>query len=702
MKKEIFTTQIGGKELKVEINDFAGQASGSGFIQYGDTVVLGAATMAKNEKEGMDFFPLSVEYEERFYAAGKIFGSRYMRREGRPSDEAVLTARLIDRTIRPLFPDYLKREIQVVSTCLSWDTENDPDIVAIMSASIALSLSDIPWMGPIAAVRIGKIDENFIINPSYKEREASEIDMVLVGLEENDEIIINMIEADAKEADEKSFIEAVRFAKPLIKNLIDFQKDIRLKLGKEKIKIAEPISNVELEKEIKQFLGKRLEETINNKDKTKRNELTETLKKELADFIMKSKQDEKKAVYAKNFFEKEKGRITCENILQLEKRPDGRGIDEIREINCYAGILPRTHGSALFSRGQTKVLSIVTLGAPGDAKLIEGVEFIGKKRFLHHYNFPPYSVGETKPMRGPGRREIGHGMLAERALMSVIPNVDDFPYTVRIVSEVLSSNGSSSMASVCGSCLALMDAGVPIKEPVAGISIGLFEDKKGNYKILTDIQGAEDHDGLMDFKVAGTKKGITAIQVDVKNRGLSEKIIGEALERARTARIIILEKIQQVLEKPREKLSQFAPKILTTQINPEKIREVIGPGGKIIHSIMEECDVEIDIEESGKIFVTAEKEESAQKAIEWINNITREVKTGEIFKGKVVRILDFGAFVEILPNQQGMVHISQLADKRVNKVEDVVKIGDLISVKVISIDEQGRINLSLKDAKGIN
>jgi len=695
MEKEIFKTQIGSKELKIEINDFAGQASGSGFVQYGDTVVLGVATMSKNEKEGLDFFPLSVEYEERFYAAGKIFGSRYMRREGRPSDEAVLTARLVDRTIRPLFPDYLKREVQVVSTCLSWDAENDPDVVAILSASIALSLSDIPWMGPIATVRIGKLDGNLIINPSYKERVASEMDIVLVGLEEKGEIIINMMEADAKEIDEKSFMEAVRFAKPFIKNLIDFQKEISSKLGKEKVNIAEPIRDIELEKKIKEFLGEKLKQAISIEDKTERNSLLDNLKKSLADFIM----DDKKVVYAKNFFEKERREITCENILKFGKRPDGREIEEIRKIDCYAGVLPRTHGSALFSRGQTKVLSIITLGAPGDAKLIEGVEFIGKKRFLHHYNFPPYSVGEVKPMRGPGRREIGHGMLVERALMGIIPSVDDFPYTIRIVSEVLSSNGSSSMASVCGSCLALMDAGVPIKDPVAGISIGLFEDEKGNYKILTDIQGAEDHDGLMDFKVAGTKKGITAIQVDVKNHGLSEKIIEEALERARKARLVILEKIQQVLEKPREKLSQFAPKILTTQINPEKIREVIGPGGKIIHSIMEECDVEIDIEESGKIFVTAEKEEAAQKAIEWINNITREVKVGEIFKGKVVRILDFGAFVEILPNQQGMVHISQLDDKRVNKVEDVVKIGDLISVKVISIDDQGRINLSLKETK---
>lgn len=694
-----YKLDVGGRELKIEVNNLAEMASGSCFLQYGDTVLLATAVMSKQEMKDVGFFPLTVDYEERFYAAGKIMGSRYIRRESRPTDEAILTARLIDRAIRPLFPNGFLREIQVVATCLSWDKENDPDILGLIGASLALSISEIPWSGPVACLRIGQKNSKFLLNPTYEEREKSDLDLVLAGIEKNGQILINMIEAEAQEADEKTILEACEFARPELKRIIDFQNKIADTLGTKKIVLEKPAPDLDLEKEIAGFLADRLEKSLFQKGKAERMEDVNELKDKLVFFVQEKYSDAAKTKYAKEFFEKEINRLVHEKAIKQEKRVDGRKLNEIREISAEAGLLPTTHGSGLFCRGQTKTLSILTLGAPGDVKLLEGMEIIGKKRFMHHYNFPPYSTGEVKPIRSPSRRDIGHGMLVEKALLPVVPSFDVFPYTIRIVSEILSSNGSTSMASCSSSSLALMDAGVPILAPVAGISIGLMTDqKKSDYKLLADIQGPEDHHGDMDFKVAGTEKGITAIQMDVKIEGITEKILADALNLAKKIRLQILDKMAEILPKPRPQLSPFAPRILTLQINPEKIREVIGPGGRVINKIIDECGVLIDIEDSGLVFVTAGKEEAAQKAISWIKNITREVKVGEVFQGQVKRILDFGAFVEILPNQEGLIHISKLAPYRVRKVEDVVRIGDVVPVKVVSIDEQGRINLSLLQA----
>jgi polyribonucleotide nucleotidyltransferase len=695
MKGEIFNLLVGKKNLEVIINNLAERASGSCFVRYGDTLVLVTTTMSENEKDS-DFFPLTVEYEEKFYAAGRILGSRFIRREGRPQDEAILTARLIDRAIRPLFPECFFREVQVIATCLSWDKENDPDILGLLGASISLGISPILWNGPVGVVRIGKINNEIILNPTYEEREKGDLDIVFAGVERNGEILINMIEAGAKEVSEDDILLAYKKAEPEIKKIINFQKDIFKKFGKEKITLN-IVDDVDLKHQLKNFLGNRIEEIIFSKDQKQKNIKIDTLKKEVLEFIEDRYPGENKGKSAMAILEEEIKRVVHEKAVLENKRADGRGLEDIRDISCDVGLLPRTHGSGLFCRGQTKVLSILTLGSPGDVKILEGMEFIGKKRFMHHYNFPPYSAGEVKPLRGPGRREIGHGMLVEKALSPIIPSFDKFPYTIRIVSEILSSNGSTSMASCSSASLALMDAGVPIKGAVAGISIGLMSLGNGSYKLLVDIQGPEDHYGDMDFKIAGTKNGVTAIQLDVKIDGITLQMIKESLFLAKKSRNEILNKMSQIIPAPRQQLSPFAPVILTLQINPDKIREVIGPGGKVINKIIEDCGVLIDIEDNGMIFVTAEKEEAAEKAISWIKNITREIKVGEIFDGQVKRILDFGAFVEILPGQEGLIHISKLSSHRINKVEDVVKIGDIVKVKVINIDEQGRINLSLLD-----
>jgi len=710
-EKTVFKMEVGGKELKVIISNLAEQASGNVLVQYGDTLVLATAVMSDFVREGIDFFPLTVEYEERFYAAGKILGSRYIRRESRPSDEAILTARFIDRAIRPRFPKNLKREVQIVVTCLSWDGENDPDIIGLIAASLALSISNIPWAGPLSCLRVGRKEEKFVLNPTYTEREKKELDLSLaaisspiakfLGNKSDDDILINMIEGEGNEVDKEIIIEAVDFAKPYLKKLIDFQKEIAEKIGKEKTVIEGPAKDTELENEINGFLAGKLEKAVFHGGEGKGAEGLDILKEDLIAFIKEVYPEplEKKVGYTKEYFENKVDVLIHKNILESGKRPDGRKFDEIRKIQTEVGLLPRTHGSGLFVRGKTKALSILTLGAPGDVRILEGMEITGKKRFMHHYNFPPYCSGEIKPMRGPGRREIGHGMLAEKALMPLVPVFDDFPYTIRIVTEILSSNGSTSMASVSSSSLALMDAGVPIKRSAAGIAIGMVHDYKGNYKILTDIQGPEDHHGDMDFKIAGTENGITAVQMDVKTDGIGDEILKEALEIGGKARIKILDEMSKSISEPKKELSPYAPRIIILQINPAKIREVIGPGGKVINAIIGECGVSIDIEDSGKIFVTAEREDAGEKAVNWIKNITREVKVGEFFHGKVTRILNFGAFVEILPGQEGLVHISELAPYRVVKVEDIVKVGDIIPVKVISIDEQGRINLSLKEAK---
>jgi len=698
-----FKIKIGERDLTAEFQNLAERASGSCFLQYGDTLVLTTVVMSGQEAKGMGFFPLTVEYEERYYAAGKIKGPRYIKREGRPSDEAICNARLIDRTIRPLFPKNLNREVQVVNTILSWDGQNDPDILGLMASSLALTTSAVPWSGPVVAARIGRVDDKFILNPTYEERSKSQMDLILAGTRENGQFLINMIEGSFEEVEEKLITEALNFARPYLKELFGFQNEIAEKMGREKFILPTPESDPELEKEIKDFLAEKLETALYQKDSVEPLGKVSDVKEELLYFIENKYPGPPagggKIQYVQDIFENEVNNLIHQKIINEEKRPDGRKLDEVRQLQCQAGLLPRTHGSGLFSRGQTKSLSILTLGAPGDHQLLEGMEIVGKKRFMHHYNFPPYSVGEVRPMRGPGRRDIGHGMLTEKTLLPLIPSIEDFPYTIRVVSEILSSNGSTSMASVSSSSLALMDAGVPIKRPAAGVAMGLMAGEKGNYKILTDIQGPEDHHGDMDLKIAGTEKGITAAQMDVKIKGIDEKIMSQALERAKKARQQILNEMVKVLDKPRPKLSPFAPRILTLQINPEKIREVIGPGGRVIHEIMGECQVSIDIEETGKIFITAEEEEAAEKAVAWIKNITREVKVGEIFQGKIKRILAFGAFAEILPGQEGLIHISELAPFRVNKVEDIVKIGDVVPVKVISIDEQGRINLSLKQAK---
>ncbi|MDD3399847.1 MAG: polyribonucleotide nucleotidyltransferase [Candidatus Pacebacteria bacterium] len=693
-----FKKKIGDKELTVEIRDLAQKANGSCMVRYGDTVVLATAVMSDYEREGIDFFPLTVEYEEKFYAAGKILGSRFIRRETKPSDEAILTARSIDRAIRPRFPKHLRREIQVVVTCLSWDGENDPDTIGLLAASIALSISDIPWMGPISTVRVGRTDDEFILNPTYEQRGKANLEFLIAGMEGEKDFLINMIEFEGEEAKEDSILAAYQFAKPQLKELVELQKEIVKKLGKEKAEIPAPPKDEALENDINEYLGNKIEEILYKEKGNQGMENINGLKKELIYYIEGKYPSMGKEKYVNSYFEEKLNETIHENIIKKDRRPDGRKLDEIRTLGTEVGLLPRTHGTGLFMRGETKALSILTLGSPGDVRLLEGMEIRGKKRFMHHYNFPPYSSGEVKPMRGPGRREIGHGMLAEKALFPLVPDIEKFPYTIRAVTEILCSNGSSSMASVSAACLAMMDAGVPVKSTAAGIAVGLMSDSSGNYKLVADIQGPEDHHGDMDFKVAGTKEGVTAIQMDVKVEGISEKIMEEALELAKKSREHIIKEMEKTLPEPRKEMSPWAPRIYTFSIKPDKIREVIGPGGKIINEIIDKCEVSIDIEDDGKVFVTGEKDEAAKKAVEWIKNIVREVEVGEVFQGKVKRIMNFGAFVEILPGQEGLVHISQLADRRVEKVEDVVNVGDIVPVKVISIDEQGRINLSRKEA----
>jgi len=683
MKTKKFKIKLADKELEVEINDLTENANGACFSRMGETTLL-STVLSSDKEKNLGFFPLTVEYQEKYYAAGKILGSRFIRRESRPTEEAVLTSRVIDRSVRPLFPKKFKNEVQLINTCLSWDKENDPDVPALIGSSVALTISDIPWNGPIGAVRVGYVDEKFILKPTYEEREKSAFDLLLTGVKEENEILINMIEADAHETPEKILLEAIDFAVPYLKELIEFQEEIKKEFGKEKMRIKEEPRVADFETEIKKFLA----------EKIKLNDMKQT-SAELEQFVKeKYPREEEKINYAKSILEEEAELLLTNNILEKDQRPDGRKLEEIRPIEIKVGVLPRTHGSALFIRGGTKALSILTLGAPGDMKILEGMEIISKKRFMHQYNFPPFSSGEVAPLRAPSRREIGHGMLAERALLHLVPPFDEFPYTIRIVTEILSSNGSTSMASTCAACLALMDAGVPIKSPVAGISLGLVK-KDEKYKILTDIQGPEDHYGDMDFKVTGTENGVTAIQLDVKIEGLTKDMIKESLERGRKARNEILEKMKKTMAEPRKELSSYAPRVLTLKIDPEKIRLVIGPGGKVIQEIIAECGVVIDVEETGKIYITAEQEDNAKKAYEWINGLTREAKIGETFQGKVNKILPFGAFVEILPGQDGMIHISNLSKKRVKKVEDVVNVGDMVSVKVINVDKLGRIDLSL-------
>lgn len=694
-----FSIMMGDKEITVEINGLADQANGSAVVRYGDTMVLTTAVMAKKEKPDMGFFPLMVDYEEKYYAAGKIKGPRYIKRETRPSDEAVCNARQIDRSIRPLFDDRLKNEVQTIATVLSWDAQNEPDIISLFGISTALVVSDIPWQGPTASVRVGYINGNYVLNPTYEQREANEIDVVFAGVERDGEILANMIEGSFNEIREEVILGAFAFAKPHIKQLLDFQNKIAGACGKPKAKLPDN-TNEKLERELRDFIGSDLKNALYQPEKSARGQAMEAVKSKLEEYAAESYADDaEKLKLAKKFYEKEIDRVLHETVMETGKRPDGRTPEQLRALSAKVGVIPRAHGSGLFQRGETKALSVATLGAPGDQQLLDGMEITGKKRFLHHYNFPPYSCGEVRFLRAPGRREIGHGMLAEKTLLPLIPSVEDFPYTIRVASEIVSSNGSTSMAALSAASLALMDAGVPIKSHATGISMGMIVKDKKNYKILTDIQGPEDHHGDMDFKVAGTRNGVNAVQMDVKIDGITEEMMAKVLEQARIARGQLLDTLEKALPQPRPELSPYAPRIIIIKISPEKIREVIGPGGKIINEIIEQTGVLIDIEEDGTIFITAEKPEAGQKAAEWIQNITREIKVGETFQGKVKRIMNFGAFVEILPGQEGMIHISKLSDHRVNKVEDVVQIGDMVSVQVIEIDGQGRINLSLKNGE---
>jgi len=690
-----WSLQIGGRELVITTGLLAQQAGGAVTVQYGDTVILATATMSKGASRITGYFPLMVDFEERYYAAGKIKGSRFIKREGRPSDASILAGRAVDRTIRPLFDSRMRNEVQVVLTTLSYDGENNSDIVAMIAASAALSISNVPWNGPIGAVRVGMDEKGaFILNPNNEEEKNSSLELLLAGTREK----INMIEASGKEISEEKMAEAFEFGFLAIQKITTFIEQVKKEGGKEKSQPALIRGSEEFETIIKEaFIKEGIGEALYLLPKQAVEEKMSAISSMVASFAKEKFPDQTSMDELLSLISDEVAdEVVHTNILQEEKRPDGRKLTEIRPIWCKVGVLPRTHGTGVFTRGETQALTVATLGAPGDEMIVDTMEIDEKRRYMHFYNFPPYSVGEVRPMRGPGRREIGHGALAEKALVPVLPSREEFPYTIILVSEVLASNGSSSMASTCGSTLALMDAGVPIKKPVSGIAMGVITGKEGAYKILTDIQGLEDHYGDMDFKVAGTKDGITAMQMDVKIDGLTPAVLAVAIAQAKTARLEILEKMLAVIPAPRTVMSPYAPRIITLHINPEKIRDVIGPGGKVINQIIDETGVSIDIEDDGSVFITSADETSAKKAVEWVNNITREVKAGELFQARITRIMNFGAFAEVLPNQEGLIHISELSEKRVENVEDIVHVGDIVPVIVKEIDNQGRINLSHK------
>ncbi|MGB9726585.1 MAG: polyribonucleotide nucleotidyltransferase [Minisyncoccia bacterium] len=690
-----YELKFGNQNLEIEFSNLAEQANGSVLVKLGETCVLANVVMGQNDRLDLDFFPLLVDYEEKYYAAGKIYGSRFIRRESRPTEIAILTGRLIDRTIRPLFPEKMRRDVQVVVTCLSIDEENDPDILGIVAASLALGVSDIPFNGPVSAFRLGWSEETgFVINPVYSQRENLKMEIVVSGPENK----INMLEGGAKEVKEEVFKEALLIAQKEIEKLNEEQKKIIKEIGKEKQKIVLQEIDPNFQLEIKNFLQDKLEKALCSKEKKERLEELNKIEEELNEYLKSKQYPENLLKQVPLIWHEELNKALHKNILENEIRPDGRKLEEVRPIEIKIDILKRLHGSALFMRGLTHAFSVVTLGAPGDALIVQGMEITGEKRFIHHYNFPGYSSGEIAPLRGPGRREIGHGALVERALTPVIPSQEEFPYTIRVVSEILSSNGSTSMASTCASSLALMAAGVPIKSHIAGIAMGLIiDEKQQNYKILTDIQGPEDHYGDMDFKVAGTKEGITALQMDMKVEGVMPFILNEALDRAKKAREFILEKMNRVINKPRKDLSPYAPRVLMINIKPERIGDLIGPGGKVIQSITQNLGVQIDIKDDGSVFVTSPDKGKAELAIEEIKEITREFSEGEIVKGKISQIKEFGAIVDLGYHREGLLHISELAPFRVNKVEDVVKSGEELKLKIKKIEQNGKISLSLKD-----
>jgi len=689
-KIQKFETEIGGKKLEVTLGELAQQASGSCQVKYGNTTVLVTAVMAKKPKDG-DYFPLMVDYEEKFYAAGRIKGSRFIKREGRPSEDAILTARLIDRSMRPRFDQRIRNDVQIVATVLSFDKENDPDIPALFGASLALMISDIPFDGLISGVRVGK-NEKPQINPTYEQRETSDYDIIAAGTDEK----INMFEIGANIVPEKDILDGITLGFKEIQKLNKFQKEITKKVGKEKRDIALHEIDPEMVKKIDGFLKDKMEKAIYIKDRKERYAALEKLEAELKESLMSEYEENMDEI--EHIFHSEADKIVHDNVLKSGKRPDGRKLDEIRSITVKAGAYPHTHGMGLFQRGETQVMSILTLAAPSAAQLIDTMEEVDtKKMFMHHYGFPPYSIGETGRMGGAGRREIGHGALAEKALKPLIPSKDDFPYTIRMASETLSSNGSSSMASVCGSSLALMDGGVPIKENIAGIAMGLMLSSDGKkYEILTDIQGHEDHYGDMDFKVAGTKDGVTAIQMDVKVEGIDLDILEKGLKQAKKARLEILDKMNKVIDKPRKELSPYAPRITSVKIDPDKIGAVIGSGGKIINGIIERTGTQIDIEQDGTIMVIGESKEGIAAALKEIELLTKEVEVGEIYEGTVVSIKDFGAFVEVLPGTDGLLHVSEISDERIKTPADVLKIGQKVAVKVKKVDEHGKISLTMK------
>lgn len=688
-EKHIYSIEWAGRTLTVEHGQLAKQAGGAVLIRYGDTVVLSTATASK-EPKNLDFFPLTVNYEERLYAVGKIPGG-FIKREGRPSEKAILASRLIDRPIRPLFADGFRNDVQVISMVMSVDQNCSSEMAAMFGSSLALCVSDIPFEGPIAGVIVGRIDGQFIINPTVEQAEQSDIHLSVAGTKD----AINMVEAAANEVPEEVMLEAIMHGHQEIKRLIEFQEKIVAEIGKEKRDIPLYEINSEIEATVRNMCEVELNKAIQVQEKHAREDAIKVVKNEVLAKYESEEADADTLKQVKQVLDK-LVKAEVRRLITVEKvRPDGRKADEIRPLSSEIGLLPRTHGSGLFTRGQTQALSVCTLGALGDVQILDGLGLEEEKRFMHHYNFPQFSVGETGPSRGPGRREIGHGALGEKALEPILPDEKDFPYTIRLVSEVLESNGSTSQASICASTLAMMDAGVPIKAPVAGIAMGLVKSGE-HYTVLTDIQGMEDHLGDMDFKVAGTSKGVTALQMDIKIEGLSRAILEEALQQAKTGRMQILGSMLETIAQPKSALSQYAPKILTMSINPDKIRDVIGPSGKQINKIIEETGVKIDIEQDGTVFISSINEEMNKKAKKIIEDIVREVEVGQMYLGKVKRVEKFGAFVEIFAGKDGLVHISELAEERVGKVEDVVAIGDEILVKVTEIDKQGRVNLSRK------
>ena len=694
-----YETELAGRKLVIETGKMAGLANGSVLVRYGDTCVMVNVVAAKEPKEGIDFFPLSVDFEEKLYSVGKIPGG-FLKREGKPTDKAILTSRAIDRPLRPLFPKDFRNDVVVTATVLCVEQDNSPEIAAMIGAATALAISDIPFNGPTAAVNVGLVDGKIIINPTEEEREKSDLTLTVAATEKK----ITMIEAGANEVPNDVMLDAIKTAHIEIKKICEFIQGIQDEIGKPKFEYK----SFEVDHDIYDFIEKSYKEDMRvallEKDKETRDnnveELTEKIKEaykeEFGEEVLV--ENEQKILEAVNKFEK---KCVREMIFNEHKRVDGRALDEIRPLSCEVGLLPRTHGSALFTRGQTQVLSVATLGMISEEQVLDGIDTEESKRYMHHYNFPPYSVGEARTSRGPGRREIGHGALAEKALVPVLPSKEEFPYAIRVVSEVLSSNGSTSQASICGSTLSLMDAGVPIKRPVAGISTGLVTnpDNDEDYVMIVDIQGIEDFFGDMDFKVGGTKKGITAIQVDIKCDGLTYDIIKEAFEKTEKARNYILDNVMlPVLSKPREEVSKYVPRIVSTMIKPEKIKDVIGPGGKMINKIIDETGVKIDIEEDGQVLIYSTDSEKATQALEMVEDIVREVEVGGIYYGEVVRIMNFGAFVDLgCGGKEGLLHISKISDKRIKNIEDVLHIGDKVTVKVTDIDDQGRINLSMKD-----